>query len=220
MKQVFKHQVIRRVEGNKVTWSFIPPSIKYGKGKMSEGVKHVPEITWTGVVEEDFKVVSYTGSSVTDEVGRTWVLNFVTDEVVCTGKESIIDSLKKIAIRVIQSHTSVKNALSMEDFALAIGTSTRQLRLVVAELRRYNPFGEYFLVSDHANGYWLSKDVEEIDSWISGSQSAAKSLFKTLSSAAKLASHKKQKELYGDLYEFQEEMKEIASENVVSETTE
>ena len=95
----------------------------------------------------------------------------------------------------IANHQSEKDAISMEDFAREIGTSERQLRIIVSELRENNPFGDYFLVSNHESGYWLSNKKEELERWMDGYLAKAYSIFKTAKKARKLLTHKKQMEI-------------------------
>lgn len=115
-----------------------------------------------------------------------------------------IESLSKEVKSYLQEHCiDAENAISMQDLANTLECSTRDIRHAIRELRREQLcFGDYVLISNHKDGYWLSKNVEEINLWLKGYMSMALDILKTTQTARKMVKHKMSEEMI-HLFNFQ-----------------
>ena len=103
-----------------------------------------------------------------------------------TSKE-VTQTVKK---HLLNNCIGIGKSILMNDLALKCDTNARQIRYAVRELRRENPFNEYFLVSNFESGYWLTKDHIEISIWLNGFLSHAYDVLKTSKYARVIIKHK------------------------------
>lgn len=100
--------------------------------------------------------------------------------------QQLVEKLKT----VMKVRTSKKKAILQKDLADELGVSERYLRIIIHDVRSQNPFGSYYLVSNHEVGFWLSDNQKEIEKWVNGYMSKALSILPVVRVAKKFCSHK------------------------------
>jgi len=101
-----------------------------------------------------------------------------------------------------------KNAKSMLALALIFDTNTRQIRSEIEQIRQQVPLeGGYCLVS-HNQGYWLSKDIEEIKSFLKRYLGVAAKQFKNARNTIKQLNREEQAQIQAQFI-FEEELTDL-----------
>jgi hypothetical protein len=101
-----------------------------------------------------------------------------------------------------------KNAKSMLALALIFDTNTRLIRSEIEQIRQQVPLeGGYCLVS-HNQGYWLSKDIEEIKSFLKRYLGGAAKQFKNARNTIKQLNREEQAQIQAQFI-FEEELTDL-----------
>jgi hypothetical protein len=93
---------------------------------------------------------------------------------------------------LLRNCIGIDKAISMDNLAYYWNTNTRQIRLIIEELREQVPLeGGYSLVALN-EGYWLTKDAEEIKKFLKRYLGGAAKKFKTAQATIKQLSRDEQ----------------------------
>lgn len=95
---------------------------------------------------------------------------------------------------LLSHHIGIKKSISMQDLALKCNTNQRMLRKTIEELRQKVPIEGYCIVS-HNNGYWLTKDTNEIQQFLHRYLGTAATQFKVAKQTIKQLNRQEQKKI-------------------------
>lgn len=94
--------------------------------------------------------------------------------------------------------TSKSKSISMGSLSFNLGITERSLRSLIEDIiKKHMPFEGYCLVS-HNEGYWLSKDEQEIEDWLHRYLGVAKTQFAVAKATIKQLNRERQNKVQGE----------------------
>jgi hypothetical protein len=108
--------------------------------------------------------------------------------------------LKEQVIEYLTNNCITKSkAISMDLLADIHHISTRAVRSIIEDIRTNDiPLTNGYCLVSHNEGYWLSKDEQDIENWINRYLGTAKTQFKVAKATIKQLNREKQAKIQGE----------------------
>lgn len=78
------------------------------------------------------------------------------------------------------------------------------IRDAINDIRSDNPFGEFYLVSNGKQGYWITNDVNEIEKWFDSYYGRIQNMIPVIREAKKYVGHKKSEQAGTTLFDLEQ----------------